>query len=144
MQAVTALVPIDPALLEPPVNVLRAGLHPRGLAPAMANLDEWRAHFLGRLERQVSATGDPRLAALLEEVAGYPGGGGDASARPPGEVLGPLRVHAPDGGEWSFLGMFAIFDTPFEVTASELAVELLFPADRATAEGIEAAARARR
>jgi transcriptional regulator with XRE-family HTH domain len=87
---------VDPALLEPPVNVLRTGLHPRGLAPAMANLDEWRAHFLSRLERQVSVTRDPRLAILLEEVAGYPGGGGDASARPPGEVLGPLRVHAPD------------------------------------------------
>jgi hypothetical protein len=30
--------------------------------------------------------------------------------------------------------MFASFDTPFEVTTSELAIELLFPADRATAE----------
>jgi hypothetical protein len=30
--------------------------------------------------------------------------------------------------------MFATFDTPFEVTTSELAIELLFPADRATAE----------
>jgi hypothetical protein len=30
--------------------------------------------------------------------------------------------------------MFATFDAPFEVTASELAIELLFPADRATAE----------
>ena len=30
--------------------------------------------------------------------------------------------------------MFATFDTPFEVTTSELAIELLFPADRETAE----------
>lgn len=30
--------------------------------------------------------------------------------------------------------MFATFDTPFEVTTSELAIELLFPADRKTAE----------
>ena len=36
----------------------------------------------------------------------------------------------------SFLGMLAGFDTPFEVTTSELAVELLFPADRATAEAL--------
>ncbi|MDX6675207.1 MAG: hypothetical protein QOH11_2625 [Solirubrobacteraceae bacterium] len=28
--------------------------------------------------------------------------------------------------------MFASFDTPFEVTTSELAIELLFPADQAT------------
>ena len=30
--------------------------------------------------------------------------------------------------------MFATFDTPFEVTTSELAIELLFPADPVTAE----------
>jgi hypothetical protein len=43
-------------------------------------------------------------------------------------------VHGPGGGELSFFGMFATFDTPFEVTTSELAIELLFPADRATAD----------
>jgi len=51
-----------------------------------------------------------------------------------GEMLGPVSVRTPDGGELSFFGMFATFDTPFEVTTSELAIELLFPADRATAE----------
>jgi transcriptional regulator with XRE-family HTH domain len=133
MLAVAGVVEIDPALLEPPVNILRVGFHPRGLAPWLANLDEWRAHFLGRLERQIATTGDERLGALLEEIAGYPGG---ESTHAAGEVLGPLRVRAPDGRELSFLGMFAIFDTPFEVTASELAIELLFPADTATAEAL--------
>jgi transcriptional regulator with XRE-family HTH domain len=140
MLALTEGADIDPTLLEPPVNVLRVGLHPRGLAPLIVNLGDWRAHFLGRLERQVALTGDDELAALLEEVAGYPA---SEPARDPaperleGEVLGPLRVRAPDGGELSFLGMFATFDTPFEVTTSELAIELLFPADRATAEALE-------
>src|SRR3954447_16681085 len=46
MLALVEEVPFDPALLEPPANVLRAGLPPRGLAPALANLDEWREHFL--------------------------------------------------------------------------------------------------
>jgi hypothetical protein len=46
--------------------------------------------------------------------------------------------------ELSFLGMFATFDTPFEVTASELAVELLFPADGATADLLRSAAKRRR
>ena len=36
--------------------------------------------------------------------------------------------------------MFATFDTPFEVTTSELAIELLFPADRATTELLESLA----
>ena len=48
------------------------------------------------------------------------------------EMLGPVRMHGPGGGELSFFGMFATFDTPFEVTTSELAIELLFPADRST------------
>ena len=46
--------------------------------------------------------------------------------------------------ELSFFGMFATFDTPFEVTMSELAIELLFPADPATAKVLEHLARASR
>jgi transcriptional regulator with XRE-family HTH domain len=129
--AMASQVPIEPALLEPPVNILRTGFHPDGLAPWLANLASWRTHFLSRLRRQVASTGDAELAALLEEIASYPGG---EETHSPSDVLGPLRVRAPDGREAAFLGMFAIFDTPFEVTASELALELLFPADEATAE----------
>jgi hypothetical protein len=32
---------------------LRLSLHPRGLAPRIANLREWRAHLLSRLRRQI-------------------------------------------------------------------------------------------
>src|SRR3954462_5359780 len=39
---------VDPALLEPPVNVLRLSLHPDGVAPRLVNLAEWRAHLLDR------------------------------------------------------------------------------------------------
>jgi hypothetical protein len=45
-----------PALLEPPVNVLRLSLHPDGIAPRILNLPEWRAHLLDRLDRE-----SPRL-----------------------------------------------------------------------------------
>ena len=139
MRGLTEEVVIDPALLEPPVNTMRLGFHPRGLAPLIVNLGQWRAHFCQRLERQLAVTGDPDLAALLDEVAGYPIPGDvpdpapDSEAR---EMLGPVRFRAPGGGELSFFGMFATFDTPFEVTTSELAMELLFPADRVTAEAL--------
>src|SRR5215472_18269346 len=43
---------VAPELLQPPVNVMRLSLHPRGLAPRIANLAEWRAHLLFRLRRQ--------------------------------------------------------------------------------------------
>ena len=69
-EAVAALMAgvAEPALLAPPVNVMRLSLHPRGLAPRIANLPQWRAHLLERLRRQVAASGDRVLAALLEEV----------------------------------------------------------------------------
>src|SRR3954454_19248550 len=137
MYALTAVVDVDPALLEPPINVMRVGLHPRGLAPLMVNLGDWHAHWLERLERQLAATGDEELAALIEEIAGYPVPAPErdpASGLGDSEILGPVRVHGPGGGELSFFGMFATFDTPFEVTTSELAIEFLFPAARATAE----------
>ncbi len=35
---------VSPALREPPANVLRASVHPDGLAPMIRNLGEWRAH----------------------------------------------------------------------------------------------------
>ncbi|MBA2793339.1 MAG: helix-turn-helix domain-containing protein [Thermoleophilaceae bacterium] len=140
MAALAGAVEIDPALLEPPVNVMRVGLHPRGLAPLMVNLGDWRAHWVERLKRQLATTGDPELAALIEEISGYPAPEPerDVSTGLAGEeILGPVKVRAPGGGELSFFGMFAGFDTPFEVTTSELALELLFPADPATAEQLE-------
>jgi transcriptional regulator with XRE-family HTH domain len=135
MSALAERADIAPSLLEPPVNVLRVGLHPRGLAPYILNLAQWRSHFLGRLGQQMAITGDPELSALLDELTDYPGGDGEDTAQSEMEasgVLGPMRVRVPGGGEWSFFGMFAGFDTPFEVTTSELALELLFPADEIT------------
>jgi transcriptional regulator with XRE-family HTH domain len=130
---------VDPVLLTPPINVLRIGLHPRGIAPRIINLGEWRAHFLERLQRQVAATGDDDLAALAEEIAGYPAPEHHpASDLNTEAMLGPVRLRADDGAELSFFGMFATFDTPFEVTTSELAMELLFPADATTASALKA------
>jgi transcriptional regulator with XRE-family HTH domain len=135
MFALTEMVEIDPELLEPPINVIRIGLHPRGLGPLFVNLGNWHAHWIKRLEHQLAATGDEQLAGLIEEIAGYPAPECEvASELPTDEMLGPVRVRTADGGELAFFGMFASFDTPFEVTTSELAVELLFPADRTTAE----------
>jgi transcriptional regulator with XRE-family HTH domain len=145
--ALTEGADVDPGLLKPPINVLRLGLHPRGLAPLMVNLSEWRAHFRDRLEQQVEAIGDENLRALLKEISSYPDPENEREpefARAESGVLGPLKVRAPDGSELSFLGMFATFDTPFEVTSSELAIELLFPADRATGKTLQALARNRR
>src|SRR4051794_29759782 len=62
----------DPALLRPPVNVIRLSLHPNGVAPHIVNLGEWRAHLLERLRRQAQITGDADIRLLLREVSAYP------------------------------------------------------------------------
>ncbi len=123
---------VDPALLAPPVNVLRLSLHPGGLAPRILNLGDWRAHLLDRLHRQVAASGDPVLARLLDELSAYP-----APEAPdgPGEGAGvavPLVLAVP-AGRLSFLSTTTVFGTPVDITLAELAVEAFFPADPETA-----------
>jgi transcriptional regulator with XRE-family HTH domain len=128
---------VDPDLLDPPINALKVGFDPRGLAPWILNLGEVRAYFLERIERQIAFTADPDLVALRDIVAGSSASEpvrlpvDEAAAR---EILTPLRLRAPSGDELSFLGTVATFGLAGEVTTSELSIELLFPADEATAK----------
>jgi hypothetical protein len=127
-----------PELLEPPVNVLRLSLHPRGMAPRIVNLGQWRAHLLDRLDRQITATGDLRLAELRRELSGYSGGFSDGDAqRTPAEdtIIVPLRYSTP-GLELSFLSSTTVFGTPRDITVSELAIESFYPADAETAAAL--------
>jgi transcriptional regulator with XRE-family HTH domain len=130
--AVAALIAdADPSLLEPPVNVLRLSLHPRGLASKIVNLGQWRAHLLERLERQIALTADPQLAALRDELKSYAGGIGPDDAGESSIVI-PF-VLSTAAGQLSFYSTTMIFGTPVDITLSELAIELFFPADEATA-----------
>ena len=153
--AMTAMLAgIGPALLQPPVNVLRVGLHPDGMAPRIVNLGEWRAHVLARLRRQIDVSGDPVLQDLFDELRGYPFEpvAPDAAARstaraaaPSHEVGGvvvPLQLASP-AGVLSFISTTTVFGTPVDITLSELALETFFPADAATAAVLRAAADAR-
>src|SRR5215472_6885395 len=40
---------VAPELMAAPINAMRITLHPRGLAPRIVNLAEWRGHMLHRL-----------------------------------------------------------------------------------------------
>src|SRR5215213_530654 len=129
----------DASLLEPPVNVLRLSLHPKGLAPRIANYQEWRGHLLERLRRQVEVSADPELASLLEELTGYPPPDGvtdqddSPSDRDPAAIVVPLRLRT-DHGTLSFISTTTVFGTPVDVTLAELAIESFFPADESTTE----------
>ena len=124
---------VSPDLLAPPANVLRASLHPQGLAPHIINLGEWRGHLLHRLQRIVELTADPDIVKLAAELESYPHPQPEPGAGPPNEIMIPLRLRGPDGSELSFFSMVATFGTPLDVTLSELAIEAFYPADAATA-----------
>ncbi|MCW8086493.1 helix-turn-helix transcriptional regulator [Sabulicella glaciei] len=138
--AVTALLGalVDPALLAPPLNVLRLSLDPGGLAPRIRNLAEWRAHLLERLRREVAASADAGLAALLAELSALPAPE-SGSAAPQGGILVPLVLDTPSG-VLSLISTTTVFGTPAEVTLSELAIETFFPADAESAERLRAIA----
>lgn len=131
------LAGVDPALLEPPVHVLRLSLHPKGLAPRIVNLGQWRTHLFERLRQQMQASGDGSLASLLAELQAYPAPPGIDTQMPlAGEVPGvllPLQLMT-DGGLLSFISTTTIFGSPVDVTLQELALETFFPADEATGE----------
>jgi transcriptional regulator with XRE-family HTH domain len=123
---------VDPALMKPPVNVLRLSIHPAGLARRIVNFTEWRNHLVHRLQRQVDATGDAVLAGLIEELRSYPTP--DAAARAPrashdyAGIIVPLQL-STDEGLLTLFSTTTIFGTPVDVTLSELAIEAFFPAD---------------
>jgi len=121
-------------LLAAPLNVLRVSLHPRGLAPRIVNLAQWRAHLLHRLRQQAAAQADAGLDELLEELKGYPAPEGESPMPSPTElpVFLPLQLASP-AGVLSFISTVTVFGTPHDITLSELAMETFFPADVHTA-----------
>ncbi len=136
------LAGVAPHLLEPPVNVLRLGLHPEGLAPRVENFAEWRAHILHRLRQQIEATADPVLVELLNDLRATPA---PRSAGPHedayGGVVVPLRLKTPHG-TLSLFSTITVFGTPVDITLQELAIEAFYPADAATGDLLRALAKA--
>jgi len=126
---------VDPALMRPPVNVLRLSIHPAGLARRIVNFTEWRNHLVARLHKQVDATGDARLAALIEELRAYPtpdaAARGSKSNHDYAGIVVPLQLMTEEG-VLTLFSTTTIFGTPVDVTLSELAIEAFFPADPET------------
>jgi hypothetical protein len=128
------LVGVDEALLTPPVNALRLTLHPKGLAPRIENLAQWRAHLLARVARDFDLTADPLLDELLKELRSYDGRESEehAELHHP-EIVVPLKLRT-DAGVLSCFSTTTVFGTATEVTLSELVLEAFYPADEQSAE----------
>ncbi|MEU0315396.1 helix-turn-helix transcriptional regulator [Nocardioides sp. NPDC006273] len=135
-EAVDALLAgCDPALLEPPLNVIRLCLHPRGLAGAIRNLPVWRAHLLHQLGRRITHTGgEPALVALRDEVTAY-SSGGEPSARPLADPVVPLEIET-GGHVLRFFSVASQIESAADVTLNGLHLETFVPADDRTRQAL--------
>lgn len=127
-------------LLTPPANVLRASLHPAGLAPRILNLAEWRAHVFDRLQGQIRDTGDPQLQVLLHELRSWQADPPDDHEAPIGgdaRIAVTLQIRS-SRGVLRFLTSTLVFGTPVDLTLAELAIEIFLPADSETAARLQA------
>ncbi|MEV0651310.1 helix-turn-helix transcriptional regulator [Phytomonospora sp. NPDC050363] len=124
------LADVDPALLREPVNMIRLGLDPRGLAGRIVNLAEVRELFRARLARQVARTGDPVVGALYDEFFGGPRESGFEP--PPPQVATPM-VFDFEGRELRLFSTITTFGTAQDITVEEISIESYYPSDEESA-----------
>ncbi|MEU7220317.1 helix-turn-helix domain-containing protein [Nocardia iowensis] len=130
---------VDPALLRKPTNMMRLGLHPKGFARRLRNLDQVRGFLLPRLARQAAQTGDPDLRALYDELSSYYPAA-ESIPIDPAQVALPIRIRH-GGTDLCFFNTITTFGAPFDITLDEIAVEAYFPSDATTSDYLYALAR---
>jgi transcriptional regulator with XRE-family HTH domain len=121
-------------------NLMRLFFHPNGLKPHIANWTSIAPLLWHRAQREAEALGGADMKALLSDLAQYQDAdtlwaAEDAALVP---VL-PLTVEK-DGLRISLFTVIATFGTAQDVTADELRIESLFPADEATEKLFKGAA----
>ncbi|RLQ08771.1 XRE family transcriptional regulator [Micromonospora sp. BL1] len=117
---------VAPDLLRPPVNLVRLGLDPRGLARMVVNLADVRAVFRARISRQLATAPDPELTALYEELLA-PEPQNTSSQRVEPDVVIPMILRV-GGRELRLFSTITTFGTPMDITIDEIAIESYYPA----------------
>jgi transcriptional regulator with XRE-family HTH domain len=121
---------VDPELLEPPINILRLGVHPGGLPRISSMTAACNAPLIHRLKRRSREDGDEALGKLIDEVESYlPDRPSDQPATQPVVSL-DLQTRL---GEVSLFTVIATLGAPLEVTAANLAIETFLPMDERSA-----------
>ncbi|MFY1594094.1 helix-turn-helix domain-containing protein [Micromonospora sp. WMMD737] len=118
---------VAPDLLRPPVNLVRLGLDPRGLAPLVVNLADVRAVFRNRISRQLATAPDAELTALYDELLN-PLPEEPTGQRVDGDVVIPMILQI-GGRELRLFSTITTFGTPMDITIDEIAIESYYPAD---------------
>ncbi len=126
---------VDSDLLNPPVNVMRLCLHPRGLSQRLLNKAQVHASILRRVRRAADATASADIQGLYRELSSYPTPPTlDDPAAVAGELYVPFRLATTEGVELKFVNTIATFGSPLDICVENLAMESFFPADTGTAD----------
>jgi transcriptional regulator with XRE-family HTH domain len=120
----------DPALLEPPVNLLRLAVHPDGLPRISSTTPACSTPLIHQLKRKSRDTADEALGELIDELESYLPS--DPPAGPAVQPMATMKLHTPLGDVTLFT-VIATLGAPLEVTAANLAIETFLPADAESA-----------
>ena len=130
---------VDPASAptEHGLNMMRMMMHPNGLRPWIVNWDQVAGELIDRVHRDAAAyPNDIVMQQLAEEMLSYPDIADHLTAtnpdRPP-DLLFPVHLKKGDFEVKTFSTLTTI-GSPLDITAQELIIELLFPADDASDE----------
>lgn len=123
--------------LEGADNVLRVILHPDGVRPYIANWDEVAISLIRRVSREGLRSGnDDMLDRLLHDVVGNVAMLDSAFDAEPLLPVVPVRFRR-DGRSYDFFSAITTLGTPLDVTAEELRIESMFPANLETAQAVD-------
>ena len=115
-----------------PRNLMRLFFHPAGIRPHVTNWEAIAPLLWHRATREAETLGGAEMKAVLADLAQYQDEetlwAGEEAALVP--VL-PLEIEK-DGIKVSLFTIIATFGTAQDVTADELRIETLFPADAAS------------
>jgi hypothetical protein len=117
----------------PERNLMRAFFHPNGIRPFVANWSSVAPLLWHRAVREAASSGGHAVQQLLADLTPYQ----DAATLrlPEDSALLPVLpvVLEKEGLRLSLFTVISTFGTAQDVTAEELRIESLFPADEATA-----------
>jgi len=125
---------IDMTARPNPRNLLHLIFDPAGMRPFVANWPDTARGLLARVYREaLGHVIDQKTKALLAELSQYPGVKPEWRAPPSGYAMPtiPLTL-VKDGVTLNYFSMITTVGTPQTVTAEELRLESMFPADDAT------------
>ena len=128
---------IDLAKRPAPRNLLHLMFDPAGMRPFVANWPATARGLLGRVYREaLGRVIDEKTKALLAELSRYPGVKPEWRAPSPGDAMPMIPLTFVKGGmTLNYFSMITTVGTPQTVTAEELRLECMFPADDSTETG---------